>query len=233
MAYRHALIIGAGSGLSASFATKLASRGLTVSLAARDPDDLDALCDDIGARSYKADASSRSGIEPLFQAVEADSGAPDVVLYNPSARVSGPVAGIDGDAVERAVQTTAIGGIHVAQAAARRMIPKGHGAILFTGATASVKAYAGSAAFAMGKFALRALAQSLARELHPKGIHIGHFVIDGGIKHPNRAGREGDPSHPDALLDPQAIAESYWQHLCQHRSAWSWEMELRPWTERF
>ncbi len=125
---------------------------------------------------------------------------------------------------------TAFGGFIVAQQAVRRMLPKAKGALLFTGASASVKGYAQSAPFAMGKFALRGLAQSLARELGPQGIHVAHFVIDGGIA---SARRPADPAKPDALLDPDAIAESYMQVLRQPRSAWSFEVELRPWVEKF
>lgn len=231
--YHHALIVGAGAGLSASFARKAAANGLKLSLAARDPGDLTDLCSETGAKSYQADAAELASVQALFEAVETAQGAPDLVLYNPSARASGPITEIDPEQVARAITITATGGFYVAQAAAKRMVPKGHGAILFTGATASLKAYGGSTAFAMGKFGLRALAQSLARELHPQGIHIGHFVIDGGIQNPNRPGRGPDPANPDALLDPDAIAETYWQHVCQDRSCWSWEAELRPWVEKF
>ena len=140
------------------------------------------------------------------------------------------VAEIDAAAVERAVGITALGAFHAAQQAAKRMVPKGHGAILLTGATAGVKGYPGSAAFAMGKFALRGLAQSLARELHPKGVHVGHFVIDGGIESANRPTPE---DKPDSLLNPDAIAETYLHVHRQHRSAWTWEIELRPWVESF
>jgi short-subunit dehydrogenase len=110
------------------------------------------------------------------------------------------------------------------------MLPKSHGAIFLTGATAGVKGFALSATFAMGKFALRGLAQSMARELSPKGIHVAHFVIDGGIR---SAARPVHDNNPDSLLDPDAIAETYWATLQQHRSAWSWEIEVRPWVEKF
>ncbi|MEM6906713.1 MAG: SDR family NAD(P)-dependent oxidoreductase, partial [Pseudomonadota bacterium] len=128
---------------------------------------------------------------------------------------------------------TALGAFYAAQQAVKRMEPGGHGAVLFTGASAGVKGFPNSASFAMGKFALRGLAQSMARELHPKGIHVGHFVIDGGIRNPARAERVDGPENPDSMLDPDAIAESYWHFLEQDRSAWAWEIELRPWVERF
>jgi len=120
----------------------------------------------------------------------------------------------------------------VAQQAAKRMLVRGEGAIFFTGASASVKGYAQSAAFAMGKFALRGLAQSMARELQPKGIHVAHFVIDGGVRNAER-GRAGDPDRPDSLLEPDAIAQTYMAVLKQPRSAWSGEVEVRPWLEPF
>jgi NAD(P)-dependent dehydrogenase (short-subunit alcohol dehydrogenase family) len=155
---------------------------------------------------------------------------PDIVVYNASARARGPLVDLVPAEVAHALNVSAFGGFLVAQQAARRMLPKGHGAILFTGASASVKGYPQSSSFAMGKFALRGLAQSMARELSPQGIHIGHFVIDGGI----RSGARPDPAdRPDSFLDPDAIAESYWNVLQQPRSAWTWELELRPWVEKF
>ena len=166
----------------------------------------------------------------LFTAVEAATGAPDVVVYNASARARGPVAELVPAEVERAIMVSAFGGFLVAREAARRMVPKAHGAILFTGASASVKGYPLSAPFAMGKFALRGLAQSMARELAPQGIHIAHFVIDGSIRNP---GRVEPPDRPDSMLDPDAIAATYVDVLYQPRSAWTWEVELRPWVERF
>ena len=228
--YERALIVGAGAGLSASLARLLSGKGLAVSLAARSPDDLAALCEETGASSRRCDASSREAVAGLFQALETEGAAPDVVIYNPSARERGSFLEIDQEGVERALMITAYGGFLVAQEAAKRMVPAGHGAILFTGASASVKGYAQSASFAMGKFALRGLAQSIARELHPKGIHVGHFVIDGGIRNP---GRTEPADRPDSMLDPDAIARAYWDLLSQDRSAWTWEVELRPWVENF
>ena len=230
--FRHGLIIGAGSGLSASLARKFHAEGMRVSLAARSVDDLGDLAAETGAGLHVCDASTYENVAGLFAELDA-SGAPDVVVYNPSARAPGPIAELDPAAVTAAVQVTALGAFYASHEAAKRMEPEGHGAILLTGATAGVKGYSGSAAFAMGKFAMRGLAQSLARELHPKGVHVGHFVIDGGIRNPNRPGRGGDPERPDALLEPDAIAESYWHFLAQHRSSWAWEIELRPWVERF
>ncbi|OYV64646.1 MAG: oxidoreductase [Acidiphilium sp. 21-66-27] len=228
--YRRALIVGAGSGLSAALARRFTAQGMSVALAARNPDKLAGLCADIGAQAFACDAADAAAVATLFEEVDAGGGAPDVVVYNASGRVRGPVASLDPEAVERALAVSAFGGFLVGQQAAQRMLGAGHGAILFTGASASVKGYAESSAFAMGKFALRGLAQSMARELAPKGIHVAHFVIDGGIR---SASRPVPADAPDSLLDPEAIAETYLHVLHQPRSAWTWEIELRPWVERF
>jgi NAD(P)-dependent dehydrogenase (short-subunit alcohol dehydrogenase family) len=228
--YRSALIVGAGPGLSAAVARLFVREGMHVALAARDTSKLDALCTEIGAKAYKCDATRVDDVKRLFGEVEAAIGAPEVVVYNASGRVRGPFVGLDPAEVERAIMISAYGGFLVAQEAARRMLPKNHGAILFTGASASVKGYAQSAAFAMGKFALRGLAQSMARELQPQGIHVAHFVIDGAIA---RADRMPPSDKPDSMLDPDAIALNYLHVLRQPRSAWTWEIEVRPWVERF
>lgn len=224
--YRSALIVGAGSGLSASLARKLSKAGLTVALAARKTDKLKALGAETGASLHSVDAGEKASVDALFAAV----GAPEVVIYNASYRTRGPFTELDPAEVEKTIRITAFGGFLVAQAAAKRMLPNRHGAIVFTGASASVKGYAQSAPFAMGKFALRGLAQSMARELSPQGIHIGHVVIDGGI---SSATRPVPNEAPDSLLDPDAIAETYLHLLAQPRNAWSWEVEVRPWVERF
>src|SRR4051812_41983396 len=229
--YERALIVGAGDGLSASVARAMHSAGLRIGLAARNTGKLAGLASELGAATHPCDASDPAQAAALFEAMdEALSGAPDVVVYNPSARVRGPFVELDPPDVARALAVTAYGGSLVAQAAAKRMLPIGHGAILFTGASASVKGYPGSAPFAMGKFALRGLAQSIARELAPKGIHVAHFVIDGAIRNP---GRSEPADAPDSMLDPDAIAQTYLHVLQQDRSAWTWEVELRPWGERF
>ncbi|HWG03900.1 MAG TPA: SDR family NAD(P)-dependent oxidoreductase [Beijerinckiaceae bacterium] len=229
-AYKNALIVGAGLGLSASLARLFTREGFTVSLAARQTDKLADLVKETGATAFACDASRAQDVARLFEAVEQRSGAPDVVVYNVSARARGALVDLDPAEVERAIMVSAFGGFLVAQQAARRMLKAGSGAILFTGASASVKGFARSAAFAMGKFALRGLAQSMARELGPQGIHVTHFVIDGGIRNP---GRTEPPDRPDSLLDPDAIAATYLHALRQPRSAWSAEVELRPWVETF
>jgi NAD(P)-dependent dehydrogenase (short-subunit alcohol dehydrogenase family) len=228
--YRCALIVGAGAGLSASLARLFAKEGMKVALAARSPAKLADFAKATGASTFNCDVAKRNEVEALFGEVETSLGVPDVVVYNPSYRVRGPLVELDPTEVEKALAITAFGGFLVAQAAVRRMLPTGQGAILFTGASASVKGYAQSAPFAMGKFALRGLAQSMARELQPQGIHVAHVVIDGGIK---SSRRPEPPDRPDSLLDPDAIAENYLHLLRQPRSAWSWEIEVRPWVEKF
>jgi NAD(P)-dependent dehydrogenase (short-subunit alcohol dehydrogenase family) len=225
-----ALIVGSGSGLSTSLARLLAREGFKVALAARNTEKLASLCESTGAAAFACDATDADQVAQLFQDVERKMGAPDVVIYNASARSRGPFVSLVASEVEQAIRTSAFGGFLVAQEAAKRMLSKGHGAILFTGASASVKGYAQSAPFAMGKFALRGLAQSMARELAPLGIHVAHFIIDGGIRNP---GRSEPPENPDSMLDPDAIAANYLHVLRQPRSAWTWEMELRPWVEKF
>lgn len=225
--YRTSLIVGAGQGLSASLARRFAQSGIRVALAARDAGKLAPLCDELGATAFACNVEDSNQVARLFDAVERQLGAPDVVVYNASARVRGPLVSLDADDVRRTLMVSAYGGFLVAQRAIPSMLAKGFGAVLFTGASASVKGYAESAPFAMGKFALRGLAQSIARELAPKGIHVAHFVIDGAIRPRGRA----DPD--DAMLDPDAIAETYLHVLTQPRSAWTWEIELRPWAERF
>ncbi len=228
--YKIALIVGSGAGLSASLARALTRDGLRVAVAARQPDKLLQLCAETGASAFAVDAADADQVRNLFDAVEQDLGEPDVVIYNASARVRGAFVELLPAEVANAISVGAFGGFLVAQQAARRMIPRHRGAILFTGASASVKGYPHSAPFAMGKFALRGLAQSLARELAPQGIHVAHFVIDGAIRNP---GRTEPPGSPDSMLDPDAIAASYLHVLRQPRSAWTWELELRPWVEKF
>ena len=228
--YKIALIVGAGEGLSASLARLFAKQNIRVALAARQIEKLGALCNETGARAFACDATKPEEVERLFGLVEREIGAPDVVVYNASARARGAFTDLVPAEVAHAISVSAFGGFLVAQQAVKRMLPNRHGAILFTGASASVKGYPQSAPFAMGKFALRGLAQSMARELSPRGVHVAHFVIDGGIR---SAARQVPNDNPDSLLSPDEIAETYWYVANQHRSAWTWEVELRPWVERF
>jgi NAD(P)-dependent dehydrogenase (short-subunit alcohol dehydrogenase family) len=219
-----ALIIGVGDGLSAALARLLARQGYGLALAARDVTKLRPLAAQTGAALHACDAADPAAMAGLFAA----AGEAEVVVYNPSYRIRGPIAELDPAEVQKTLQVTAFGAFLAVREAARRMLPAGRGTILLSGASAGVKGYAESAPFAMGKFALRGLAQSAARELQPEGIHVAHIVIDGGI----RSARRPDAGD-DALLDPEAIAETYWQLIRQPRSAWSWEIEIRPWVERF
>ncbi len=219
--YATALIIGAGAGISASLARELTSAGLRVGLVARNAGKLDALRTETGAMAFSADASDPAGVARLFDEVDTALGEPDVVVYNPSLRAPGPLADLDPETVRQVLMVSAFGAFLVVQQAARRMAPRGKGAILLTGA---------SAAFAMGKFALRGLAQSAARELGPKGIHVAHVVVDGVVRSATRP----DPADkPDSTLSPDSIARTYLGLLQQPRDAWSFEVELRPWVETF
>ncbi len=230
-----ALIVGAGSGTSASFARILARQGARVALAARNIDKLDALKQEIDAVTITCDATEADQVVNLFEQLDQVMGTPDVVLYNASAFTAGPVAELDPQAVQNSLMLTGYAGFLVAQQAAKRMQSAGSGAIFFTGATASIKGFPKFAPFAMGKFALRGLTQSLARELGPQNIHIAHFIIDGSIASPGRDLNADSPSsnRDDTMLEPDAIAEVYLSVLNQHRSAWSLEVDLRPWKESF
>jgi len=227
-----ALIVGAGSGLSASLARLFAKEGMRVALAARNTGKLASLVKDTDALAIACDAVVPSQVEAMFAAVEAKWGVPDLVVYNAGYRTRGPLVSLDPKEVERTIAVTAFGGFLVGQSAAKRMLGRGYGSIFFTGASASVKGYAESAPFAMGKFALRGLAQSMARELAPKGIHVTHFVIDGGIAQGPGDAHAKDRG-ADGMLLPDEIARNYLHVHRQQRSAWTWEVELRPWVERF
>jgi len=225
--YRSVLIVGAGSGISASLARSLSKAGLRVGLAARNVKKLAALATEAKAQTFEVDASDPAAVARLFEDADLKLGEIDIVIYNASTRARGPIVDLDPEDVRRSIEVSAYGGFLVVQQAARRMTPRGQGAILLTGASASLKGFALSAAFAMGKFALRGLAQSAARELGPQGIHVTHFVIDGGVRSATR------PDEGDRTLDPDGIAQSYLDVLRQPRNAWSQEVELRPWVETF
>jgi NAD(P)-dependent dehydrogenase (short-subunit alcohol dehydrogenase family) len=226
-----ALIVGAGKGLSASLARLFAAEGMHVALAARDTGKLTDLVNETGALAVSCDASRPDDVDALFERIDKAYGAPDLVVYNASGRYRAAVEDIEAEKLEDAFKITALGGFLVAQAAAVRMLARGNGTILLTGATASVKGLPGSTPFAMGKFALRGMAQCMARELAPKNVHVAHFVIDGGIASSRPQPVDGDTE--DKWLDPDAIAQEYLHIHRQHRSAWTWEVELRPWVEKF
>ena len=226
-----ALIVGAGPGLSSSLTYLLLKNKFKVAIAARNVAKLATLAETSNVDVFICDARNTNQVQTLFKKLDKTLGTPDLVIYNPSARVRGGIVEVDPEDTQKAINITCFGAFLVAQEAAKRMVKRGSGSIFFTGASASVKGYANSSVFAMGKFGLRGLAQALARELHPQNIHIGHFIIDGGIKADHRPERNdlGD----DSMLKPEAIAETYLQFHRQHRSSWSWEIELRPWLETF
>ena len=228
-----ALIVGTGSGISAALARALNGAGYKLVLASRNPAQFAELAKSVGAHSVALDASDPAQMASLFKDVDRVLGPLDLAVYNASFRTRGPLVDLVPDDVLKAFTTSAFGAFLMGQEAARRMGPRGSGAIFFTGASAGVKGYPQSAPFAMAKFALRGLAQSMARELGPKGIHVAHFVIDGGVRNAVRGRVEASNEAPDSFLDPAAIAETYMHTLHQPRSAWSLEVELRPWVERF
>ena len=227
---KKALIIGAGHGLSASVARLFAAEGMKVGLVARNTDKLAALADEIGAHTYSCDATDPDMVSGLFNAFDADIGSPDILVYNPNVMLRGPITEVDPVETKNSIMVSAYGAFLAAQQAAIRMLKAGSGTMLFTGASAGIKGYPNSAPFAMGKFALRGLCQSLARELSPQNIHVAHFVIDGHILN-----TQGDAAHsdPTSTLNPDDIAQTYLHIANQNRSAWTWEIELRPSVEKF
>ena len=218
------LIVGAGMGLSASIARLCSSEGMEVALAARNIDKLVSLKKEINAKTFKCDASDINEVSSLFRELDQSFGIPNLVIYNPSSRIRGAIGDLDPKETQEAINITCFGGFLVAQEASKRMLKNKKGSIFFTGASASIKGFANSSVFAMGKFGLRGLAQSLARELHPQNIHIGHFIIDGGI---------GKSSTGYKLINPDSIANSYLEVHKQDSSAWTWEVELRTNKETF
>ena len=219
------LIVGAGAGLSASLARLCFSKGMKVILAARDISKLENLKKEVKGETYKCDSSNIDSVKNLFKETDKKIGTPNLVIYNPSARLKGSIIELDPQETQEAINVTCFGAFLVAQEASKRMLKRKSGSIFFTGATAGIKGFAKSSVFAMGKFGLRGLAQSLARELHPQNIHIGHFVIDGAI------GKE--PFGDYETINPDSIAKTYLDFYNQDKSAWSWEVELRTSAEKF
>ena len=228
-----ALIVGSGPGLSAALGRLFSKEGMKVALAARDAKKLAALAKEINGRAYACDAAVPKEVDALFEAVSRDLGVPDVVVYNASARARGALVDLDPAEVQKTILVTCYGGFLVGQAAAKRMLAAGRGTILFTGASASIKGFANSSAFAMGKMGLSGLVQSMARELQPKNIHVAQVVIDGGIADPTRGGERLTARGADGFLDPDAIAQTYLHLHRQQRSSWASYIELRPWAEKF
>ena len=219
------LIVGVGDGLSASLARLFSNQNMNVLLASRNIDKLKDLKEEINSTTYQCDSTNIESVSNLFLELDKTIGTPNLVIYNAAARVRGDISELDSVQTQKAIEVTCFGAFLVAKESAKRMLKRGNGSIFFTGATAGVKGFANSSVFAMGKFGLRGLAQSLARELHPKNIHIGHFVIDGGI------GRESDSNYQ--MMHPDAIAQTYLDFYNQDSSAWAWEIELRTFKEKF
>ena len=219
------LIVGVGSGLSASLARLCSKKNMVVNLAARNIDKLKALKEETNANTYQCDSTNKESVSNLFKELDNTIGTPNLVIYNAAARVRGSIAELDPAQTQKAIEVTCYGAFLVAQESAKRMLKRKSGSIFFTGATAGVKGFANSSVFAMGKFGLRGLAQSLARELHPQNIHIGHFIIDGGI------GSKSDINYK--MIHPDSIAKTYLDFYDQDSSAWSWEIELRTSKEKF
>ena len=225
MTQKAVLIVGAGSGLSASLARAFNSKGMKIVLAARNIDKLDSLKKEIDALVFKCDSTENKSVQNLFLQTDSIIGTPEIVIYNPSLRIVKPFIEYDPDEMLQSIKVNSYGAFLVAHESVKRMLKIGKGNIFFTGSSASVKSFAKSASFAMGKFGLRGLAQSLARELHPQNIHIGHFVIDGGI------GKE--PVGNYQMIHPDEIAKQYLNFYLQDKKAWSWEIEIRTNTEKF
>ncbi len=228
-----ALVVGAGPGLGAALARRFARGGMKVAVAARRPERLAALAEEIGGRAYPCDVADEASVTALLERVGGDLGVPALAAFNAGAYARGPVLDTSAAEFERCWRISCLGGFLVGRAAARAMLPRGRGTILFTGATAALRGGANFVNLAVGKFGLRALAQSMARELGPQGLHVAHVIIDGLIEDPTREGRGADAQRPDAMLHPDAIAEAYWQLHLQPRSAWTQELDLRPWVEKF
>ncbi|MEE8500283.1 MAG: SDR family NAD(P)-dependent oxidoreductase [Kiloniellales bacterium] len=227
-----AVVVGAGPGLGSALARRFAAAGMAVAVARRRVDELAGLAEETGGRAYACDATDGNSVEALFDSVEHDLGTPALVAYNAGAYQRGGILEISAEDFERCWRIGCLGGFHVGQAAARRMVPTGQGTILFTGATASLRGSAGFMNLAMPKFGLRAVAQSMARELGPQGVHVAHVIIDGQIAG-ERPGYRPEERGEDAVLAPSAIAEAYWQLHAQPRSAWTHELDLRPSVEKF
>ena len=225
MTQKAVLIVGAGSGLSASLARAFNSKGMKIVLAARNIDKLDSLKKEIDALVFKCDSTENKSVQNLFLQTDSIIGTPEIVIYNPSLRIVKPFIEYEPDEMLQSIKVNSYGAFLVAHESVKRMLKLGKGNIFFTGSSASVKGFAKSSSFAMGKFGLRGLAQSLARELHPQNIHIGHFVIDGGI------GKEQVGNYQ--MIHPDEIAKQYLNFYLQNKKAWSWEIEIRTNTEKF
>ena len=230
-----AVIVGVGPGLGFALVRRFAKAGMAVAMAARNREKLEQLLAKepiAGAKAYACDATDPSTVDRLFAQVDRDLGAPAVTVFNAGAFQPGGILEIEPAEFEQCWRIGCFAGFLVGQAAARRMVAAGHGTIVFTGATAALRGSARFANLAVPKFGLRALAQATARELGPEGIHVAHVIIDGQIRSERYAHLAAERG-ADALLEPDAIAEMYYQLHAQPRSAWTLELDLRPWSEKF
>ena len=229
-----AVVVGVGPGLGGALAARFARGGFRVALVARHEESVRATHGELGeaGRVFLSDASDEESVRTTFERIRSELGAPEVLLYNAGAFERGGILELSAIAVEQVWRVNCLGGLLWAQSVLPAMLERRRGTILFTGATASLRGSARFAALAIGKFGLRALAQSMAREFAPQGIHVGHVVIDGQIDLPRL--RALYPERDAAtFLSPRAIAESYWNLYAQDSSAWSHEVDLRPSVEKF
>jgi NAD(P)-dependent dehydrogenase (short-subunit alcohol dehydrogenase family) len=228
---RTVVVVGVGPGLGAALVRAFAQEEYTVFAAARSASGLPDLEKQPGVVPVDCDATEAADVERVFAGAAA-RGPTDVAVFNAGAFVRSSILDTDPTEFERCWRVGCFAGLLVGQAAARRMVEHGRGTILFTGATASLRGGAGFVNLASPKFGLRAVAQSMARELGPKNIHVAHVIIDGQIRSQRYAHLAAERG-PDALLDPDAIARQYVALHRQHRSAWTHELDLRPWAEKF
>lgn len=240
-----ALVVGAGDFIGAAIARRFAREGYAVCMGRRSGEKLAPLADEIRAgggeaHAFGLDARREDQVVERFAQIERDVGALDVVVFNVGANVTFPIRETTARVFTKVWQMACLGGFLTGREAARHMVPRARGTILFTGATASVRGGAGFAAFASAKAGLRNLAQSMARELGPEGVHVAHLVIDAGVdtawvreRIRERTGREGDAIPEDALVDPDSIAEAYCYLHRQPRDAWTFELDLRPAIEKW
>jgi NAD(P)-dependent dehydrogenase (short-subunit alcohol dehydrogenase family) len=232
-----AVVVGVGPGLGNALAVRFARGGFRVALVARSAESLAPTQAEITAaggeaRSYLADAGDEESVRSAFERIHAELGSTEVLLYNAGAFEVGGILELTAATVERAWRANCLGGFLASQAVLPKMLERGRGTVIFTGATASLRGSAKFAAIAIGKVGLRALAQSMARELGPQGIHVAHVVIDGQIDSPRLRARFPDRDEK-TMLDPAAIAETYWALHEQPASAWTHEIDLRPNVEKF
>jgi NAD(P)-dependent dehydrogenase (short-subunit alcohol dehydrogenase family) len=230
-----ALIVGTGPGLGSALARRFSTAGMAVAVVARNTLKLDHLLSDLHtlggtAFRYGCDASDERGVKAMLNRVVEDLGVPDLVVYNVEHFIPGTILNIETCAFEECWRAMALGGFIIGRETARLMVPRGSGTIIYTGATGALRGRPEYLNMAVGKFGVRALAQSMARDLAPKGIHVAHVILDGGILPPDAT---DEATERFSRMHSDHIAEIYYQLHLQHRSTWTHEMDVRPWTEKF